>query len=591
MDGTKPTVLVVGAGFAGVAAAGALRECGVSDVTILEAQDRPGGRVMKVPVDDGFVETGAQFIHGEEGNALFGLASKYDMLLDQELYQTDRTSNSSAEDYSDNLFCTSRGEQVDRDRATRLLRVASEMLRDYANSLFSSDEDDGEGTGSEATFTDLMKMTHDKVMAADDSPREMKEALLRWMYQWEYTDNGAHLEELSLPAYGKYTYLPGFGLTLTTSGLQDVFTAFLNDSVPADSLLLNKPVKRIHWCSIANGFAAGHSGGSSSETLGHSQNLSAAVCSNGVSCLEEMDGFSCLDNTSAVTSNCAHRSQAERFEDKPVKVVCRDGEVIQADHVIVTSSVGYLKKQEASMFVPPLPKEHVKAIREMGFGDVAKVFLVWDTLDGVLSPDVNGVQFLWLENSPPQVSSSKTALRTKDGLNWYDNIQGFERIMSHKGALMTWLAGQEAEIMESLPEHEAKDVLFELLVRFTNNPNMPRPKRVVRSKWHSNPYVLGGYSYLAAGVDTASHALLAQPIPSPESPLICLAGEATSQRFYSTVHGAIESGRRAAGAILRHHGLAAKGESGSSRDKLKIMNDKHINFDFKQTALNDLSAA
>ena len=44
----SPRVLVVGAGFAGIAAAAALREGGVLDVLVLEALSQSGGRVQKV---------------------------------------------------------------------------------------------------------------------------------------------------------------------------------------------------------------------------------------------------------------------------------------------------------------------------------------------------------------------------------------------------------------------------------------------------------------------------------------------------------------------------------------------------------------
>ena len=46
VGGRGPRVVVVGAGLAGVAAVGALRAGGIRDVTLLEAQDRPGGRVQ-----------------------------------------------------------------------------------------------------------------------------------------------------------------------------------------------------------------------------------------------------------------------------------------------------------------------------------------------------------------------------------------------------------------------------------------------------------------------------------------------------------------------------------------------------------------
>src|SRR3984885_1522354 len=61
----NPSVIVIGAGVAGLAAAARLAESGVS-VTILEARDRIGGRVFTrrdaaTPIP---IELGAEFIHG-----------------------------------------------------------------------------------------------------------------------------------------------------------------------------------------------------------------------------------------------------------------------------------------------------------------------------------------------------------------------------------------------------------------------------------------------------------------------------------------------------------------------------------------------
>ena len=54
-------VIVVGAGFAGLAAADALASAGV-EVEVLEARDRVGGRVWSVPFAGAVVERGAEFI-------------------------------------------------------------------------------------------------------------------------------------------------------------------------------------------------------------------------------------------------------------------------------------------------------------------------------------------------------------------------------------------------------------------------------------------------------------------------------------------------------------------------------------------------
>jgi monoamine oxidase len=59
--GPMPRVVIIGAGFAGLAAADELR-AGGADVTVLEARDRVGGRVWSVPFAGAIVERGAEFI-------------------------------------------------------------------------------------------------------------------------------------------------------------------------------------------------------------------------------------------------------------------------------------------------------------------------------------------------------------------------------------------------------------------------------------------------------------------------------------------------------------------------------------------------
>ena len=65
MQSFQPDVLIIGAGVAGLAAAGKLSQAGVR-VLVLEAQDRIGGRVLTIH-PSGFetaVELGAEFVHG-----------------------------------------------------------------------------------------------------------------------------------------------------------------------------------------------------------------------------------------------------------------------------------------------------------------------------------------------------------------------------------------------------------------------------------------------------------------------------------------------------------------------------------------------
>jgi monoamine oxidase len=56
-------VLIIGAGMAGLTAARTLAEAGVA-VTVLEARNRVGGRILTHSVDGQAIELGAEFIHG-----------------------------------------------------------------------------------------------------------------------------------------------------------------------------------------------------------------------------------------------------------------------------------------------------------------------------------------------------------------------------------------------------------------------------------------------------------------------------------------------------------------------------------------------
>jgi monoamine oxidase len=71
--------LVVGAGFAGLAAADELHRAGV-EVTVLEARDRVGGRVWSVPFAGGVIERGAEFVLPGY-KMLFGMVDRLELRL------------------------------------------------------------------------------------------------------------------------------------------------------------------------------------------------------------------------------------------------------------------------------------------------------------------------------------------------------------------------------------------------------------------------------------------------------------------------------------------------------------------------------
>ncbi len=65
----EKTVIVIGAGIAGLAAADTLASAGYQ-VTVLEASDHVGGRVRTLHAGDNVIELGAEFIHGQPPDLL-----------------------------------------------------------------------------------------------------------------------------------------------------------------------------------------------------------------------------------------------------------------------------------------------------------------------------------------------------------------------------------------------------------------------------------------------------------------------------------------------------------------------------------------
>lgn len=76
----QPAIIVVGAGPSGVAAATRLLARNFTNLTILEAEPRIGGRINSVYFGDAYVDLGAHWCHGQEGNIVYSLVKDLDLL-------------------------------------------------------------------------------------------------------------------------------------------------------------------------------------------------------------------------------------------------------------------------------------------------------------------------------------------------------------------------------------------------------------------------------------------------------------------------------------------------------------------------------
>jgi len=76
--------------------------------------------------------------------------------------------------------------------------------------------------------------------------------------------------------------------------------------------------------------------------------------------------------------------------------------------------------------------------------------------------------------------------------------------------------------------------------------SIPEPVGHLVTRWNQDPFSLGSYSYVPVG----SKQSLRRQIGTPVENRVFFAGEATSQFFPATVHGAFLSGVRAAYEIM-----------------------------------------
>ncbi|XP_055316330.1 peroxisomal N(1)-acetyl-spermine/spermidine oxidase-like isoform X2 [Sitodiplosis mosellana] len=239
-----------------------------------------------------------------------------------------------------------------------------------------------------------------------------------------------------------------------------------------------------------------------------------------------------------------------------ISVKCSDGSLYTADHVIVTFSLGVLKKVHKTLFHPNLPPSIQLAIESIGFETINKVFMEFD------NPwwnDLAGIQFVFKHN--------------KEKTQWTDYITGFDRLQPHSSnILLGWVGGIGAIQMEKLNDDQIIEDCVKLLVKFTNK-TIPYPKRYYCTRWYSNRYVNGAYSYISTRCDkneTISHNVLGQSLSignfyqvnQPEvhedgqkgettaSPVVLFAGEACHEKYFSTAHGAFLSGFEQAQRIV-----------------------------------------
>lgn len=269
-------------------------------------------------------------------------------------------------------------------------------------------------------------------------------------------------------------------------------------------------------------------------------------------------------------------TKIQRFPDAPTLVTIADrtvvnpdgtvskvdGTVIEADIVVVTVPLGVLKK-DGIKFDPPLPEYKQESINKLGFGVYDKVFVTfaspieheegsfWPSGADVISvvPNTNDDYNEYLCCALPHI-----ALNNPDYINHvrrpYD-----ERDHEHIGieiANVSAVAGKPkismliyeraAREMEEFAHDEQALISFarEKLENAFPGEVIPEIVEAQATSWGKDPYAYGSFANIPLGASGLDMINLSLPVDDK----ILFAGEATFPLHYSTVHGALKSGRR-----------------------------------------------
>lgn len=193
--------------------------------------------------------------------------------------------------------------------------------------------------------------------------------------------------------------------------------------------------------------------------------------------------------------------------------------MLTADKVIVTVSTDLLA-QEKIRFTPALP-DKVNAAAGLPLGLADKVMLALATP----------------EDLPPDGNLRGRSGTAKTGA-YHLRPQGMACIEGYFG-------GTYARELEGAGEGALAQAAIDEIAGLLGNDFCKKLTPLASSRWAHDEFALGSYSHALPG-HAQDRAVLAAPVDGR----LFFAGEATSPNFFSTAHGALESGFRAAEEVL-----------------------------------------
>ena len=194
-----------------------------------------------------------------------------------------------------------------------------------------------------------------------------------------------------------------------------------------------------------------------------------------------------------------------------------------ADRVVVTLPLGVLQHNDVR-FVPELPEAKRHAIATLGMGVLNKCYLRF--AHAFWPDDID-----WLEYIPQQHGE------------WTEWVS-FQRA-TKLPVLLGFNAGDRGRDMEAWSDEKTVASAMSVLKTIFGH-DIPNPVDHQITRWASDRFARGSYSFNALHATPAMRTALAQPLGGR----LFFAGEASSKNHFGTAHGAYLSGVQAARDVL-----------------------------------------
>ncbi len=217
-----------------------------------------------------------------------------------------------------------------------------------------------------------------------------------------------------------------------------------------------------------------------------------------------------------------------KYSDRGVDIRCDRGS-FHADHAILTLPLGVLQSGSVK-FTPAFPPAKRNALKQLGMGCLNKLVLRFPTVFWEKKADILG----YVPTAPGE---------WVEFYNLYPQTQ--------QPILVAYNAGRYGRQLETLSEADAIAAALTVL-RTIYGKAVPQPTETLITRWHTDPFSQGSYSYLATHATPDAYDDLAAPLADANGcDRLLFAGEATHRQYAATVHGALLSGWREADRLQR----------------------------------------